>query len=159
MISFRALLIFLLLGSTSISVFCRDCGKKTSDIPVEGTTFMSMTGGTVKSIFGRAYYTYSEIPAQNIIVEVYRNRLSKISLGEEDYKVVAEIISHKRIKARLIEKGGRFCFRSLPAGKYLLRIGMRDDPQFSPMNVFVTVAPKAKQSSRRILRVNLAMSI
>jgi len=142
----------------SAGAFCRDCGWKTSAEPGEGTIFATMSGGTMKFIRGRVYYP-DGTPAKNIVVEVYRNRLGKVSIEDVSYKQVKTIISRERIAARLILKGGRFCFRNLPAGKYLLRIGSRDDPQFSAMNVFVTVAPKSQKYLRRGLKVDLAMSI
>jgi len=47
----------------------------------------------------------------------------------------------------------------IPAGNYLLRIGTRNEPSFSAMNILVAVALRGRRSSSRILRVELPMSI
>jgi hypothetical protein len=159
---FFTIIIFLLLSSISTAAFCSDCGWKTSAKPQPGNVFVSMTDRTVNFIRGRVFLPDGKTPADNIDVEVYRNFLPKDAFKEDitySRLPVNTIISRKRITARLIQKGGRFCFRSLPAGKYLLRIGTVDDSQFSPMNVFVTLNPKIKKSSRHFLKVDLEMSL
>ena len=95
---------------------------------------------------------------ENAVVEVFENPL-KVAAGDYTYKDIERITSVDRKVACLTARNGRFCFRNLRPGKYLLRIGHAYDGQVSAVHVIVVVDPKGRHSSRSALRIELPLSI
>ena len=136
---------------------CR-CGRTTLESPIEGTVFSVMNGRRMRRIQGRVFYPNGEILREEAIVEVFVNHLET---NDEDlsYAEVSEITSQSKVVACTVDRDGRFCITNLPAGNYLLRIGTRNEPSFSAVNVLVTLVPYSRRSSGRMLRIRLPLSI
>jgi len=151
------LLILLCYVASAQSIDCRR-GKGTSDSPISGTVFAVMNAGRVQRIQGRVFYPNGEVLIEQAVVEVFVNPL-ETNAENLSYAEVSKISSGRRVAAYMIENDGKFCIRNLSAGKYLLRIGTRNNPAFSTMNILVRLAPRGKRSSSKMLRVELPLSI
>ena len=109
---------------------------------------------------GRVLYPDGK-EAQLMIVEIYRIDLAT-SVLEITYDQVDEIVKSGRIAAIDTGTSGKFCFKSLKAGNYMLRANISGEgislSQFRMTNTLVTLAPKRKNAQRE-LKVQLGMAI
>ena len=146
--------------SFAIAAMAGDCGKKTTETPANSSTVDAEDGGDVKALRGRFLYP-DGTEAEFIIVELYRNELS-IPVTQLTYVQVAEIMKGGRVAVIDTDTRGRFCFKNLKPGNYMLRAnvsGKRTDlSMYSTMEVFVTLAPK-KGSAARNVEVTFGMAI
>lgn len=109
---------------------------------------------------GRVLYPNGK-EAQLMIVEVYRIDLAT-PLLEITYDQVEEIVKSGRIAAVETGTSGRFCFKNLKPGNYILRANVSAEgtnlSQFRMTNILVTLAPKSERAPRE-LEVELVMAI
>lgn len=153
---FLAVIMFLLVCSASVAASCRNCGKKTSEVPASSSTSEYVDAGQTKSLRGRVLYPNGE-EAELVIIEVYRNDLT-IPANEMTYVESDQILKAGRIAARDTETSGRFCFKKLPAGNYMLRVNtIGKNSQFSTMYIFVTLVPKSKENVELEVRLTFAI--
>jgi hypothetical protein len=136
-----------------------DCGKKTNETPARSSTYASIDGGDVRSLRGR-FLNPDGTEAESIIVEVYRNDLS-IPMSAMTYVQVHQIVKTGRVAALDTDTRGRFCFKNLKAGNYMLRANVSGKglSGYSTMDVFVTLTPKTKRGANRNLEITFEMAI
>jgi len=137
-------------------VQAQGCGRITSENPVQSSTHEIVDGGELSSLRGRVIYP-NEKPAESVIVELYRDALFETG-KERNYLYVDQIIKQGRISALYLESGGRFCFKNLKPGRYMLRVGMSYDTQWAITSIFVSLDKKAKKA-QKTLSVELSMAI
>lgn len=149
-------MLFSLPGfNQSKNCYCRNAGDQS---PKLGTVFTTINGGRVKAIRGVVSYPNGEVMA-DAVIEVFK-RLRKVDGHNYTYEDVKRITTAGRKAACRTAKNGRFCFKNLRPGKYLLRIGHLYDGQFSAVHVLLTLDPNGQtQFKRSELRVELPLSI
>ena len=150
------LALLILLAVPLPSSKCR-CRKVKDESPVLGTVFATMNGGRVRKLQGTVFSPSGNV-MEDAIVEVYDNR-SNADDEYISYEAVKESTNLKRKTACMTGEDGRFCFTSLPPGRYLLIVGHRNDSQFSAMRVVVTLDPRGTKSSNEDLKIELVLSI
>jgi hypothetical protein len=135
-----------------------DCGKKTTEKLAPSSTNQIVTAGELKSIQGRVLYPDGK-EAELMIVEIYSIDPAT-PLTEITYAQVSEIVKRGRIAAVNTGERGKFCFKNLKAGDYLLRANISGEglSQFAMMNILLTLAPTRKSAQRK-LTVRLEMAI
>ena len=84
-----------------------------------------MNGKRVRELRGVVLYPNGKV-MKDAVVEVYENPV-KVSAEDVTYKTVKRITSVDRKVACITATDGRFCFKHLRPGKYLLRVGHRYD--------------------------------
>jgi hypothetical protein len=150
-----------LLCSLAIAAVSADCGRPTAEQLAHSSETGSQNAGEVTSLRGKVLYP-DGTKAELIIVEVYRNELAA-PVPELTSAQVEEIIRGGRIAAVETATSGKFCFRNLKPGNYLLRANTSRAggslSQFVMMNIFVTLAPRGAKGVRRELTVQLEMAI
>jgi uncharacterized GH25 family protein len=87
---------------------------------------------TVKRISGRVLYQ-DGTPVSQAVVEVYENADSD---KVDAYRTTR---TKERRAACLADESGRFCFRDLPSGRYLVRAGTRTSAGMQEIIVKVTL--------------------
>ena len=156
----RFTFVIALSCAIAISVVGGDCGKKTTEALAHSSESELIRAGEVRSMRGRVLYPNGE-EAQLMIVEVYRIDLATPVL-EITYDQVAEIVKSGRIAAVDTGYSGRFCFKNLKHGNYILRANVSAEgtslSQFRMTNILVTLAPKSERAPRE-LEVELGMAI
>ena len=153
---FAILMLLIPLAAPLPSSKCQ-CRKVKDETPVLGTVFVAMNGGRVRKLQGVVLYPNGDI-MKDAIVEVFENR----SKADDENISPAEVslsTNRKRKAACMTGEDGRFCFSNLPPGRYLLRVGHRNDGQFSAIRVVVTLDPRGRNSSNADLKIELALSI
>jgi hypothetical protein len=133
------------------------CRKAWDQSPKLGNIFTTMNGGRVKAIRGVVSYPNGEV-MEDAVVEVFKSP-PKLNPDSYTYEDVERITRGDRKAACRTPRNGRFCFKHLRAGKYLLRVGHLYDAQFSAVHVILILNPKARRSSRNELRIELPLSI
>jgi hypothetical protein len=131
--------------------------KAVDESPRLGNLFTTMNGGRVKEVRGIVLYPNGEV-MEDAVVEVFESPL-RLDVANYTYKDVERITNVERKAACRTAKSGRFCFKNLRPGKYLLRIGHLYDFQFSAVHVLVVVNPNGRRGSRSDLRIELPLSI
>lgn len=157
-------LICLFLIIANLSVIASDCGckeAKIDDIPKTGTIFLWENVGIVKNLKGVVLFPDATTELENAVVEIYKisKNTKTLSEVEHSYEEIKEITKKKRKAACLTAENGKFCFPKLSKGKYLLKIGHKNDSQFSAKYIFVTIDKKNPQSIDSELKVSLVLSI
>jgi hypothetical protein len=110
-----------------------------------GNMALVENGGRVRKIQGQIlfpnYITNSMKPADNVIVEVY-----KYVSGVDAFRIPDQ---QPRIASCLTGPDGRFCFVGMPAGKYVVRLGIRhpNSEGWNGTHVIVDLEPKRRGKS------------
>jgi len=156
----RFTFVIALSCAIAISAVGGDCGKKTTEVLAHSSESELIRAGEVRSMRGRILYPNGK-EAELMIVEVYRIDLATPVL-EITYDQVAEIVKRGRIAAVDTGTSGRFCFKNLKPGKYILRANVSAEgtslSQFRMTNILVTLAPKSERAPSE-LNVELGMAI
>jgi hypothetical protein len=140
----------------SVTAFCHDCGKKTLDTPQFSANSVEINLGRVQSIEGQVFFPDGTI-AKDIIIEVHRININ--SIPETITNEFIDSMQTEKVTARYIRNGGKFCFKQLEVGNYLLRIGTKQRKEFSLTNVFVTLSPNDSNALRKPLIIDLSLAI
>jgi hypothetical protein len=88
-----------------------------------------------------------------------------IPMSAMTYVQVHELVKTGRVAALKTDTRGRFCFKNLKAGNYMLRANVSGNfsggglSGYSTMDVFVTLAPKTKKGANRDLEITFGMAI
>ena len=154
--------LFFVLCFSGFQTLAQECGKKTNGTIGEGSEVQKIYFGTVNSIKGKVLLPDGN-DADNIIVELFPNTLT-IPSEKANYIQINEIFKKERLTARYIETNGKFCFKNIKAGNYLIRINILKNEQFelsvfSTIYLFITVDPKNKNNKNQKLEVQLALGI
>lgn len=147
--------------SLAVPALGGDCGEKTTETLASSSEWDTINAGEVRSIRGTVLHP-DDTRAEFIIVEVYRNDLAT-PVSKITYVQVNEIINRGRIAAVETGTSGKFCFKNLKPGNYMLRANMGGErislSAFKMMNIFVTLAPRNKKGIQRELKIQLEMAI
>jgi hypothetical protein len=137
-----------------------DCGKKTTEKLAHSSESEIVNAGELRSIRGRVLYP-NGTKAELMIVEIYRIDLAT-PLREINYAEVSEIVKRGRMAAVETGESGKFCFKNLKAGNYLLRVNASgeglDLSGFRMTNILLRLTPTRKNAQPE-LTVQLAMAI
>ncbi|HXM34086.1 MAG TPA: hypothetical protein VN920_02785 [Pyrinomonadaceae bacterium] len=156
----RFTIVIALSCAFAISAVGGDCGKKTTETLAHSSESEIIHAGDVRALRGRVLYPDGK-EAELMIVEVYRIDLATPVL-EITYAQVDEVVRSGRLAAVDTGTSGKFCFKNLKAGNYMLRANISGEriglSQFRMMNIFVTLTPTSK-SAQRELKVQLGMAI
>lgn len=151
------LTIAFLVWCSPALVRAQNCGRATKDRPVTPSTSEQSYLGNVSSLSGRVSYP-NDTAAEYVIVELYLDTRADPD-KRMGYLEVNEVTKSERIAARHIESGGRFCFKNMKPGRYMLRVGMLHDTQWAIQSVFITLVPPGTKSARKSLQVILYHAI
>ena len=154
--------LFFIFCFSVLQTSAQKCGEKTNETIAEGSEIQEINFGAIKSIKGKVLLPDGTV-AENVVVELFRNILT-VPPEKANYIQINEILKEKRLSARYIVTSGKFCFKNIKAGNYLLRINSPKTEQskisgFSTIHLFVTVDPKNKNNKNQKLEVRLALGI
>ena|SRR5438270_1667301 len=137
-----------------------DCGRKTTETLAHSSTSEIINAGEVSSIRGKVLMP-DGTSAEFMIVELYRNDSAPET--KITYALVDEIIKRGRMAALETGASGKFCFKNLKPGKYMLRANISGEgvslSELTMTNIFVTLAPKNGRGVKRGLKVELEMAV
>jgi len=147
-----AVLLFANLGLPLSQPSCK-CKKARKD----QTTYISSTHveldeRRLRKIEGQAV-TYGDSPIEGALVEVFTRPefTSKLAIGAAERER-----KQKRVAACITGEDGSFCFPSIPAGRYELRISKRE---WEFATGVIIVDPKKRRSNDDKVRVFLTLAI
>ena len=149
----------LLATSNSFFAQAKDCGCKTAlkdDIPLGGNVVIVERAGTVKQIRGVTRFDVDGKTFEDVVVEVFKiSKSEEKNLADNAWKVVE---NKKRKTACVTNKNGKFCFKGLPKGTYVLRVGTRtrNVEYFNYVHIIVKVNPKVGKGKE--IKVGLSVA-
>src|SRR5947208_172546 len=128
------LVLSLIIGALVTFPSNCSCAKASDvDVPHEANETIEINGSVVKNLTGTVFLPGGEA-AEDLVVEVYD--VPKEHPNSGVYEIVG---SRKRRTACVTSTNGTFCFSDLPAGKYLLKVGTRQQKDFNALYVRVTL--------------------
>jgi hypothetical protein len=92
--------------------------------------------GKYKRLDGKVVTAYNNEPVPLATISLHRE-------GDNDLTFVGSVAA---------DENGRFCFKNLPAGKYVLKVGSNG---FKRFDIYLEVAPNDRESSAKKLTVEL----
>lgn len=138
----------VLLSIVALGISAKAQCKKAdySDVPHGANVFILSKEQMSGRVYGTVFLpNYEE--AENIVVEIYNYG---VDASKDSYWEVEQTLQNqKRIKACLTRKDGKFSFRNLKSGNYLLRIGTQDVNGFNEHHVIVTLKPAKVKVKKR----------
>jgi hypothetical protein len=155
------IIILFTIFAASITIFAqaKDCGCRNAlnnDIPLGGNEIITENVGTVKQVRGVTRFLVSGKNFEDVVVEVFNiSKNEEKNLVNDAWKIVE---NKKRKVACITGKSGKFCFKTLPKGAYVLRVGTRTRKveYFNYVHVIVKVNPKSKQNKK--IKVDLKLA-
>lgn len=91
-----------------------------NDVPSMGNVIVVINEGKVKQIKGTVAYASGEL-MDNAVIEVFQVSKNEVVDDENAYKITE---NKKRKTACKTNRSGKFCFKDLPKGIYVLKIGL-----------------------------------
>ena len=113
---------------------CLSASKK--DVPSQGNVLVILNGGKVKQVKGVVSWGNGKGVMENSVIEVFKVSESEIDKKvsyngysndpdiARDQKIYDIAQDKKRKTACRTGKNGKFCFKNLPKGMYILRLGL-----------------------------------
>ena len=117
--------------------------------------FVQLQDRTMKRIRGQVFLPNLALKdgkeqAKDVIVELYDYPVT--STGIEIHQVPN---AKPRLTACLTGNNGKFSFKGLKPGRYLLRAGTRERNQFNHIHIVITLDPKSEETSKENLEIIL----
>lgn len=140
------LILIFLLNFTAKGQKCHCLSASKIDVPSQGNQMMISSEGKVKQVKGTVEWAYNLEPMENAVIEVFKTSEEEITKLTSyngysddpdiarDQKIYQIARDKKRKTACRTAKNGRFCFRNLSKGLYILRIGLNRSADKSGMN-------------------------
>ncbi len=108
---------------------------------------------------------YREVPRSSTLVEInagkFRQMKGRIDKGGSPLLIASLYRKSKTrrifVGSQKVDQNGWFCFKNLPAGKYLMKLG--GDIQLVTADVYITIAPKNKKASGKNIEITLGLAI
>jgi hypothetical protein len=128
-----------------------------SDVPHGANEFIlsreQMSGRIYGTVFLPNYLIESgREAAENTVVEIYNYSVDD---SKDSYWEVQQVLQNQKRVACLTEKDGKFSFKNLKAGNYLLRIGTGDPKALNEVYIVVTLTPAKGKSKGKGLEIIL----
>jgi hypothetical protein len=143
----------LILLSTVLSISAESqCRKAQADeVPHGANEFIIDERQVTSNLHGTVLFPDGKT-AKNVVVEIYAYK------GSDVYQEVEQTLrEQKRLAACLTKRNGRFSFKNLKAGKYLLRAGTRDNAGINEVYVIVTLKSIPVKSKTTELQIILSL--
>ncbi len=149
----------LILATISMLAQTEDCAcisASAKDVPLGGNILEIDLAGTVKQIKGKAKITTNVNGSGDIVVEIFSiSKAEEKNLENDAWKIVE---NKKRKTACVTGEDGKFCFKNLKNGTYVLKIGTRtrDVEYFNKRYVIVKLNDKNGEDKEIDVELSLA---
>ncbi|MCY7377521.1 MAG: hypothetical protein LH472_16305, partial [Pyrinomonadaceae bacterium] len=150
-----------IIFTTPVHLFAqiKNCSCRTAlkdDVPLGGNQIIIEKAGTVNQIRGITTFWINNKTFEDVVIEVFAiSKKEDKNLTDYAWKVVE---NKKRKVACIRGKNGKFCFKDLLKGTYVLRIGTRTRKieYFNYVHVIVKLNPKSGKNKE--IKVGLTVA-
>jgi hypothetical protein len=151
---FFLILTILIATSSILAQKCKENPASENQYPhCAGHMAHSMNLGEIKELKGKVFYPNGEIP-EEVVLELY-----KVPQDEKEIDPYYFVNNKKTYKTFVTKKDGKFCFKSLPEGRYVVKVGVSELQGMECQHILLTIVKKKLKIKAEPIEIYIPVAI